>query len=121
MATDSLPALSDPALLTAPAAVAEPAKPSWLDGWNEPWWKPAIGIPLYALAAGLLLGGLVGGSQASLLHALELLAIGLLAADARGWRQRIPVLNSTDRAVAAGGWAILLLAAVALAVLLPAV
>ncbi len=42
-----------------------------------------------------------------------------MAAD--GWclRQRIPVLNSPDRAVAAGGWVLLILAALGLALALP--
>jgi hypothetical protein len=45
--------------------------------------------------------------------------LALIAADAWGVRQRIPVLRSPDRAVAAGGWALLILAAAALALALP--
>ena len=88
-------------------------------GWNEPWWKPALGIPLYVLAGGLVLGGLLEGLLVTVFQGLELLGLGLLAADAWGVRQRIPVLNSGDKAVAAGGWVIVLLIAVGLALAIP--
>jgi len=42
-----------------------------------------------------------------------------VAADAWGVRQRIPVLSSSDKAVAAGGWALLILGAITLALSLP--
>lgn len=66
-----------------------------------------------------MLAGLSAGLAITAFQGLELLALALLAADAWGIRQRVPVLNSADRAVAAGGWALLLLGAIALALALP--
>ena len=67
----------------------------------------------------LLLGGLLEGLLVTVFQGLELLALALIAADAWCVRQRIPVLNSSDKAVAAGGWVILLLIAIGLAVAIP--
>ena len=88
-------------------------------GWNQPWWKPALGIPLYLLAGALMLGGLLEGISVAVIQGLELLSLALVADDAGGVRRRIPVLNSPDKALAAGGWVVLLLAAGGLAVALP--
>jgi hypothetical protein len=114
MATENIP---------APRAIPEPRQAAsrftWLAGWRDPWWKPAIGIPLYALAASLFIGALLTGTGSVVLQSLELLALALIAADARGCRRHVPVLSSNDKAVAAGGWAILLLALLALAIALP--
>jgi hypothetical protein len=67
-----------------------------------------------------MLAGLSAGVQITIVQGLELLALALLAADAWGMREKAPILGSTDRAVAAGGWALLLLAAISLALALPA-
>lgn len=118
MATETIPrtaALSDRPKLTLSQRFA------WLAGWRDPWWKPTLGIPLYALSLGLFIGGLLAGAESVLLQSLELTIIAVIAADVRDCRRYIPVLNSDDRAVAAGGWAILLLFAAALAVALPRV
>lgn len=67
----------------------------------------------------LLIAGLVGGALVAAFQGLELLGLALIAADAWGARQRIPVLSSADKAVAAGGWTLLILAATGLALALP--
>ncbi|HVA24097.1 MAG TPA: hypothetical protein VMW62_06850 [Chloroflexota bacterium] len=63
----------------------------------------------------LLVAGLVAGVQATIVQGLELLGLALVAADAWGVRRCIPVLRSPDKAVAAGGWALLILGAIVLA------
>jgi hypothetical protein len=67
----------------------------------------------------LILAGLAGEALVTSIQGLELAGLALIAADAWGLRQRIPVLRSPDRALAAGGWALLILAAAALALALP--
>jgi hypothetical protein len=74
---------------------------------------------LYLVAGVMFVAGLFEGALTTAFQALELLGIGLLAADAWGARHRVPVLNSPDKALAAGGWVLLIIAAVALALLLP--
>ncbi len=64
-------------------------------------------------------GGLAIGRSSVIVQGLELLALALLAADAKGLRQRIPLLSSPDKALAAGGWVLLVAAAVALDLALP--
>ena len=71
------------------------------------------------LAALLILAGLADGQAVTSFQGLELLGLALLAADAWCVRQRTPVLNSKDKAVAAGGWAVLIVAALSLALALP--
>ncbi len=39
-------------------------------GWNQPWWKPALGIPLYLLAGALMLGGLLEGISVAVIQGL---------------------------------------------------
>src|SRR5205814_10114530 len=95
------------------------ARPLLPPGWNKPWWNPAIGLPLYVFAGLLLVAGLFEGTLTTCFRALELLGLGLLAADAWCVRQHIPVLSSPDKAVAAGGWVLLVLAAIGLALTLP--
>jgi hypothetical protein len=67
----------------------------------------------------LILAGLVANLLVTTFQGLELLGLGLIAADAWCVRQRIPALNSPDKAIAAGGWALLVLGAVSLALALP--
>jgi hypothetical protein len=71
------------------------------------------------VASLLILAGLADGQAVTSFQGLELLGLAILAADAWGVRQRTPVLNSKDKAVAAGGWSLLILAAVGLALALP--
>ena len=87
---------------------------------REPRWKPAIGIPLYVLAGALVGGGLAAGITSAVVQGLELALLGMLAADAWGMRQKTPLLRSGDKRRAALGWALTLLVAVALALLIPA-
>lgn len=78
-----------------------------------------MGVPLYVVAGLLLIAGLFEGPLVVAFQGVELLALGLLAADAWGIRQRVPLLNSEDKAQAAGGWVLLVGVSLALALLLP--
>ncbi|MBV9119909.1 MAG: hypothetical protein JOZ39_04315 [Chloroflexi bacterium] len=97
-------------------AVSEPQTPAW----RQPWWKPAVGLPLYALGGALLLGGLMGGIDSAILQGLMVLGIGLLVADAWGCRQQVPLLRSASKRRAALGWAVVAALAVTILMLLPA-
>jgi hypothetical protein len=91
----------------------------WLPADEAPWWRRAIGLPFYVLAAALVIGGLVAGIAGAVLQGLEVGVIGLLAADVRGLRRHTPLLRAESKRRAAIGWALVLASALALAVLIP--
>ena len=104
----------------AAAAGSERVPTSRGHAWRDPWWKPAVGIPLYLLAGALVIGGLAAGITSAAFQGLEVALLGTLAADAWGIRQKTPLLRSSSKRTAALGWALTLLVAIALALLIPA-
>ncbi|HEU0169359.1 MAG TPA: hypothetical protein VFS62_16390 [Chloroflexota bacterium] len=103
-----------------PAGAVSVARRRDTGGWRDPWWKPAIGIPVCALAGALIIGGLAAGAASAVFQGLEVALLGMLVADAWGLRQKTPLLRSSRRRRAALGWALTLLVAVVVALLIPA-
>ena len=97
-----------------------PSRSGARKGWPGRWWKQTPGVAAYALAGLLLLAGLSAGILSTTVQGLELLLLALLAADAWGLRRRTPLLGSTRKPRAVVGWVLLVLAAVTLALSLPA-
>jgi hypothetical protein len=115
MITDGLPRAA-----LASAAAIDSGREVQKSAGRQPWWKPAIGIPLYVLAGALVVGGLAAGISSAVGQGLEVALLAMLAADAWGVRQKTPLLLSSNKRRAALGWALTLLVALALALLIPA-
>lgn len=67
-------------------------------------WRQWVAIIGYACIALSIIGGITGGNPGFTALGLEALLLVLMASNAWGLRSRIPILSSSNRLVAFGGW-----------------